>query len=117
MQMIADFLLAVGALGAATYCMILSRRLRQLNRLEDGMGGAIAVLSLQVDELKRALDQAQATAAAAEQRLTHLTREAEAAGERLAAAQYQHVDDERRATRVVRKRHAGLDQIVEGYHG
>ena len=63
MQLIADLLAGLGALGAAVYCLVLSRRLKRFNQLENGMGGAIAVLSAQVDDMTKALNRAQSTAA------------------------------------------------------
>lgn len=62
MDLIADILLAAGAFGAAIYCLVLSRRLQRLTGLETGMGGAIAMLSAQVDDLTRALAAAQEAA-------------------------------------------------------
>ncbi len=56
MQLIADILLAAGAFGAAVYCYILAQRLKRLQTLETGMGGAIAVLSAQVDDMTKALE-------------------------------------------------------------
>lgn len=79
MHVIADILLFAGAVGAAIYCHVLAGRLRALTRLEAGMGNAIAVLSVQVDEMRAALTAAQATAQAAEFRLRELTLRAEAA--------------------------------------
>ena len=63
MQLFADLLAGLGALGAAVYCLVLSRRLKRFNQLENGMGGAIAVLSAQVDDMTKALNRAQSTAA------------------------------------------------------
>jgi hypothetical protein len=83
MELIADVLLAAGAFGAAAYCLILSRRLSRFTRLESGMGGAIAVLSAQVDDLTRALGAAQDTAKGSAERLADLTARAEAAASRL----------------------------------
>jgi hypothetical protein len=83
MQLIADVLLAAGAFGAAVYCYVLSRRLARFTQLESGMGGAIAVLSAQVDDMTRALGQAQGAAGASTQRLEDLTRRAEAAAAQL----------------------------------
>ena len=60
MAFIADILVGAGALAAAFYCFILSRRLRQFTDLETGVGGAIAVLSVQVDDLSKALKRAEA---------------------------------------------------------
>ena len=56
----ADILMIAAAAGAAIYCMILSRRLSRLTSFDSGIGGAIAVLSAQVDEMKAALAEAKA---------------------------------------------------------
>jgi len=77
MALIADILLAAGALGAAFYCYILGRRLRKFNNLENGMGGAVAVLSAQVDDLEKTLSAAQTMAQASADELTSLTQRAE----------------------------------------
>ncbi|THH34799.1 hypothetical protein E4Z66_17710 [Aliishimia ponticola] len=77
MSLIADILLAAGALGAAFYCYVLGRRLRKFNDLENGMGGAVAVLSAQVDDLEKSLAAAQATAAGSTSELEALTHRAE----------------------------------------
>ncbi|MEI6801113.1 MAG: hypothetical protein WCO04_18150, partial [Pseudomonadota bacterium] len=58
MNLISDILLSAGAFGAAIYCLVLSARLKKLTALESGMGGAIAVLSVQVDEMTKALNKA-----------------------------------------------------------
>lgn len=55
MELISNILIAAGAFGMAVYCAILSRRLRRFTDLEHGVGGAIAVLVAQVDDLKRTL--------------------------------------------------------------
>jgi hypothetical protein len=83
MELLADVLLAAGAFGAAVYCLVLSRKLSRFTRLESGMGGAIAVLSAQVDDLTRALGAAQDTAKGSAERLADLTSRAEAAASRL----------------------------------
>jgi len=83
MELISDVLLAAGAFGAAAYCFVLQRRLTRFNQLENGMGGAIAVLSAQVDDLTRALTAAQAAAALSSRRLEELTDRADAAAVRL----------------------------------
>lgn len=77
MSLIADILLAAGALGAGLYCLILGRRLNRFNDLEKGVGGAVAVLSAQVDDLTRTLSAAQATAGGSAKTLTELTARAE----------------------------------------
>lgn len=83
MQFIADVLLGMGAFGAASYCMVLARRLKRFNQLETGMGGAIAVLSAQVDDMTKALNRAQVTAASSSQSLEATTKRAEQSAERL----------------------------------
>ncbi|WP_300033253.1 hypothetical protein [uncultured Roseobacter sp.] len=83
MELIADIFLGAGALGAAIYCFILGRRLNRFNDLEKGVGGAVAVLSAQVDDLTKTLDAAQATAAGSAETLTDLTTRAEKMAQRL----------------------------------
>lgn len=77
MALIADILLAAGALGAAFYCWVLGRRLKRFNNLENGMGGAVAVLSAQVDDLEKTLSVARASATSSAADLTKLTERAE----------------------------------------
>ncbi len=77
MALIADFLLAAGALGAAFYCLVLSRRLNKFNNLQGGMGGAVATLSVQVDDLEKTLEAARATAQISADQLQQLTQRAE----------------------------------------
>ena len=57
---LADLLMIAASAGAAIYCLILSRRLSRLTGFDSGIGGAIAVLSVQVDEMKTALAAAKA---------------------------------------------------------
>ncbi|TCL01436.1 hypothetical protein BXY66_2751 [Shimia isoporae] len=83
MTMIADILLVAGALGASVYCYVLARRLAKFNDLEAGVGGAVAVLSTQVDELTRSLKAAQATAGTSTKKLEDLTKRAETASKRM----------------------------------
>jgi len=83
MDLIADILLAAGAFGAGFYCFILSRRLKKFNNLEKGVGGAVAVLSAQVDDLNKTLTAAQQTAAASAETLSDLTLRAEEMSKRL----------------------------------
>lgn len=83
MSIIADILLMAGAVGAGLYCFVLSNRLRRFTDLEKGMGGAVAVLSAQVDDLTRALATAEGSADTSVQRLTEVNTRAEAAAERL----------------------------------
>lgn len=83
MAFIADILLAAGAMAAALYCFVLSRRLRRFTDLEQGVGGAIAVLSVQVDDLSKALKNAEAATAASTNGLAAQSKTAEAAAKRL----------------------------------
>lgn len=83
MEMIADILLVAGALGAGFYCYILARRLSRFNDLENGVGGAVAVLSAQVDDLTKVLEAAQNTASASTMSLDGLTDRAEGVAKRL----------------------------------
>lgn len=83
MTLIADFLLAAGAFATALYCFVLARRLKRFTTLETGMGGAIAVLSAQVDDMTRALDKARSSASSSSTALDEQVRRAEAAAARL----------------------------------
>ena len=83
MEMIADILLVAGALGAGVYCFVLARRLAKFNDLENGMGGAVAVLSAQVDDLTKTLAAAQTTASSSTDSLVGLTERAEGVAKRL----------------------------------
>ncbi|WP_342077359.1 hypothetical protein [Yoonia sp. SS1-5] len=83
MTMIADTLLIAGALGAGLYCYVLARRLRRFTDLEKGVGGAVAVLSAQVDDLTKTLDQARSSAQSSVDRLDDVSSRAETAAQRL----------------------------------
>ena len=83
MEIIADILLVAGALGAGFYCFVLARRLARFNDLESGVGGAVAVLSAQVDDLTKTLITAQSTASSSTETLGGLTERAEGVAKRL----------------------------------
>ncbi|MFN3971551.1 MAG: hypothetical protein ACK4GO_12770 [Gemmobacter sp.] len=83
MQVVSDILMTAGTFAAAFYCYVLSRRLKRFQTLEGGLGGAIAVLSAQVDDMTRALDRARAAAEVQSTSLDDLTRRGEAAAARL----------------------------------
>lgn len=83
MSLIADIMLAAGTFCAALYCYILSRRLARFTDLEKGMGGAVAVLSMQVDDLRKTLHAAHAGARASSKSLIDVTTRAERAADRL----------------------------------
>lgn len=83
MNAIADILMIAGALGAGIYCLVLSQRLRRFNDLDKGVGGAVAMLSAQVDDLNRALHAAQTAASTSTLSLDGLTDRAESVARRL----------------------------------
>ena len=83
MAFIADILLLAGALGAGLYCHVLSQRLRNFTDLEKGVGGAVAVLSAQVDDLTRSVASAQDTASTSVATLAAVSDRAEAVSRRL----------------------------------
>lgn len=62
-------LLLAACLGLGVFCLTLTRRLRKLNDLESGLGGAIAVMAAEVDRLERAIRQARDEAMTASERL------------------------------------------------
>lgn len=83
MELISDILLGAGALGAAVYCIVLSRRLSRFGNLESGVGGAVAALASQVDGMTRALDGAREAAVRHDDGLAQATRRAEGIARRL----------------------------------
>ncbi|TDL87004.1 hypothetical protein [Meridianimarinicoccus aquatilis] len=83
MALIADIFLIAGALGAAFYCLILSRKLNQFRNLETGVGGAISNLSREVNEMTRALERANSEAQASTSSLDESAKRAEQASNEL----------------------------------
>lgn len=83
MRLIADILMIAGTFSVAVYCIVLARRLSRFTDLEKGVGGAIAVLSAQVDDMTKMLTKAQKTAAGSAANLENLTARAEDAAKRL----------------------------------
>lgn len=83
MDLIADILLVAGSFGAAVYCYVLAARLKRFTTLESGMGGAIAVLSAQVDDMTVALEKARGAANGSAESLEALTVRGEAVGRKL----------------------------------
>ena len=78
MELIADVLLVAGALAAGFYCFVLGRRLNKFNSLEKGVGGAVATLSLQVEDLAKALESAKKTSSQSAEDLEILIKRSEA---------------------------------------
>ena len=83
MELIADGLLIAGALTAALYCWVLSRRLNALKRMDRGLGGAIAGLSARVEQTKASLADTKTSTGELTRELTALTARAEIAAGRL----------------------------------
>ncbi|MBI1417350.1 MAG: hypothetical protein GC146_09020 [Limimaricola sp.] len=83
MDMIANILLAAGALGAGFYCHVLARRLRRFTDMREGVSGAVAVMSAQVDDLTRTLERARAASSEQAAHMAEATARAEAAARRL----------------------------------
>lgn len=83
MTLIADGLLIAGALTAALYCWVLSRRLQSLKRMDRGLGGAIAGLSARVEQTKASLADTKASTSGLTEELAALTARAEIAAGRL----------------------------------
>lgn len=83
MELIADGLLILAALVASLYCLVLSRRLRRLNQLDHGLGGAISALSSQVDDMRAALESAKSVTEQSKRELEERTKAAQEAGARL----------------------------------
>ena len=76
LNQVADILLVAASLGAAAYCMVLSRRLKKLGSFDKGIGSAIAVLSAQVEEMKTVLREAKVGSDSASENLNDLVRQA-----------------------------------------
>lgn len=83
MDFIADILLLSGAVAAASYCFVLAGRLRKFTDLEKGVGAVVAVLSAQVDDLSRLLDQAEGRAKTSAEALIAASARAEVARDKL----------------------------------
>lgn len=83
MALIADGMLVLAAMAASLYCWVLSRRLRNLSQLDQGLGAAISSLSQQVEEMETALSASKAAIEERSAELKLLTRGSEQAAKRL----------------------------------
>jgi hypothetical protein len=83
LNFISDILLGFGAIAAAAYCFVLSRKLSKFKGLDQDLGSAIAILSRQVDEMTRVLSSAQASATDSATELAEKTESATSVAERL----------------------------------
>lgn len=68
-QLLQIFLIAF-TVGLSGFCFALARRLRKLNDLESGLGGAIAVMTSEVGRLEKAILLAKAEATSATRTLS-----------------------------------------------
>lgn len=83
MELLADALLLLGALAAALYCWVLSKRVKGLNSMDSGLGTAIASLSTQVNEMQSTLKAARSETGSSAAELSELVERAEKATENL----------------------------------
>jgi hypothetical protein len=83
MELVADGLLISAAIVAALYCHVLSRRLRRFGDLDTGLGGAVATLSRQAEDLRAAIDEARRSATESTRELAKRTARADSAAGRL----------------------------------
>lgn len=83
MEIIANILLATGALAAGFYCFVLSRRLTAFKSAEGGIGAVVAKLSAQVDDLSASVATARSSAQASTASLQETTNRAESVAQRL----------------------------------
>ena len=103
MQLLADGLVMFAASVAALYCWILSRRLRSLNDTKNGLGGAIASLTRQVEEVQRSLAEAKTDTQTEAKRLAALVEKAESVAAQVEAGL-------NRSARVARARRAARER-------
>jgi hypothetical protein len=83
MDLIMDGLLVAGALFAACYCWVLSRRVRALQDLDSGLGGAITGMTRALEDARRALEDAKTATREGRHDLKDLITRAEAASGQL----------------------------------
>jgi len=83
MELIMDGLLMAGTVFAGTYCWVLSRRVRELKDLDNGLGGAITTMTRQLGQAQTALEAAKGMSRESQQELAELTRRAESAAGQL----------------------------------
>lgn len=78
----ADTFLQIGIIAGSIvlmiFCVVLARRLRRLNDLETGLGGAIAVMAAEVDRLERSIRSARQEALTASENLAEQVTRAQA---------------------------------------
>lgn len=77
LQLISDVVLLAAAIFACVYCIVLSKRLKKFSNLESGVGGAVTILSVRVEELTKILEAAQLSAESSAKTLSELVAKAE----------------------------------------
>jgi hypothetical protein len=83
MALISDMLIVAASFAAMFYCRSLGIRLRKFKDLDQGVGAAIAALSVQVDELRGAMAATRRVSGTATDNLLEMTARAEIAAGRL----------------------------------
>lgn len=83
MAFIADILLLAAACAAAVYCRLLSQKLQHLGRTDGGLGGAVAALNEQVNELQLTINQVSAGATQKASRLDEVAKRADTISRKL----------------------------------
>jgi chromosome segregation ATPase len=77
MNMIVDFILLAASGAAAVYCFVLSKRLKKLNDMKNGLGASIASMSQTLDQTQQVLALAKRSSVESIERLSALLEEAE----------------------------------------
>ena len=83
MDLLMNGLLTAATLFAGGYCWVLARRVRDLNSLDSGLGGAIVTLTRQVELARTTLDEARAASHVTRQDLAQLVAKADGAAGQL----------------------------------
>ena len=102
LALVLQTMLAVLATGVGAACVVLARRLRRLNDLESGLGGAIAVMTAEIARLESGMQAARAEATAATRALAAEIERAK--GERAFWVMQQQFGADRPARRALRRR-------------
>ncbi len=83
MSLIADGVLIIACLTTAIYCFVLSRRLRSLSGLDEGIGLQIKQMNTALEEMRAAIKTTRASAKTASDRLSREVAEARLTAQRL----------------------------------
>ncbi len=83
MSLIADGVLIIACLTTAIYCFVLSRRLRSLSGLDEGIGLQIKQMNVALEEVRAAIKTTRASAKTASDRLSREVAEARLTAQRL----------------------------------